>query len=256
MRAVMFASLISVLALTTAFPQSTATQSTTINLANGETAQDLQAIVLTLSSIGGIQQASVDSAKTAIVVGGTADQLAFAKWLINELDKPAAGPLPVNSAAHEYKLPGSADDVVRVFYFAPSETQRGIQEVMSSIRSVVDIHRLMPYAARPALIVRGTAAQVAVAAWLVNELDQSANAQVSAPEGPHEYAIPGGGGEVVRVFYLPHTLTPQALQAIDVAVRSATNVRRLFPDFTHKALTMRGTPDQIATAERVINAHP
>jgi hypothetical protein len=244
---------ISALVVTVAFGQSAATESTTIYLANGETAQDLQGIITTLSSVGDIRQASA-SAGTGLVVSGTADQIAFAKWLISELDKPTTGPVPVNSAEHEYHLPGSGDEIVRVFYLAHSETQQNLQEVMTLIRAIENIGRLFPYPAQRALTVRGTAAQISLAAWLVNELDKPAGAQTSAPQGPREYRMPGGGDEVVRLFYVPSARTPQELQDVLAAVRTATNARRMFINSAQRALAVRGTAEQIATAERVINA--
>lgn len=253
MRVALLGCVISTLAVTMAFGQSAATESTTIYLANGETTQELQGIITTLSSVGDIRQVSV-SAGTGLVVSGTADQIAFAKWLIGELDRPSTGPATVNSPEHEYHLPGSGDDVVRVFYLTHSETQQNLQEVMTLIRALENISRLFPYPAQRALTVRGTAAQISLAAWLVNELDKPAGAQTSAPPGPREYRIPGGDDDVVRLFYVPSARTPQELQDVLVAVRAATNARRMFINSAQRALAVRGTADQIAAAERVINA--
>jgi type II secretory pathway component GspD/PulD (secretin) len=330
---------ISALGVTIAFGQSTVAQSTTIDLANGETAQDLQEIVQTLTSVGYIRKVSVDPTRTAVVVDGTTDQIALAKWLIsqldlpatgpvlansaereykvqggaddvirvfylansgtqqdlqsvmtsiraiedgirslfpysgrrvltlrgtaaqislaawlvNELDKPSIGPLPMNSSEHEYKLQGGGEDVVRVFYLLHSETQQNLEEVMTLIRTMGNTRRLFPYPSRRALTVRGTAAQISLAAWLVNELDKPARAQSSAPTGPVEYLMPGESDGVVRLFYFPNSLTPQELNDIMVAVHSATNARSLFPMSAQKVLVVRGTASQIAIAERVIN---
>jgi hypothetical protein len=244
---------ISALGVTMAFGQSTATQSTTIHLANGETAQDLQEIIQTLFAVSDIRLVSIDSAGTDLVASGTADQIAFAQWLIGELDKPAAGPAPVNSAQHEYRMQGSADDVVRVFYLTQTRTQQNLQQVMTLIRAMEDIRRLYPYLPQQALTVRGTAAQISLAAWLVNELDKPASAQSSAAPGPLEYLMPGQSDGVVRLFYLSRARTPQELEDTMTAVRAATNARRLFVNGAQKVLAVRGTASQIAIAERVIN---
>ncbi len=248
-------SVISALVAATAFAQSTATQSTTIPLASGETSQDIQSIITTLAAIGGIPQPDTNSTKTAIVVNGTGDQIAFAKWLVAELDKPAAAPLPASSAEHEYKMQGSTDDLVRVFYLANCETAQSQQEVMTAIRSMEDMRRLFPYPSRRALTVRGTAAEISLAQWLVDELDRPVDAQSSLPPGPREYQIPGGN-QVVRVFFLPRLQDSQELQSVYSAVRSATGARRMFVNTAHKALVVRGSADQMAIAERVISDRP
>jgi hypothetical protein len=246
---------ISALVVTTAFGQPAATQTATIPLTSGETLQDVQSILTTLADIGDVRQADTDSAKTAVVVTGTAEQIAFARWLVGELDKPATAPFPANSAEHEYNMQGTADDLVRVFYWAHCETQQNQQEVMTAIRTVENIRRLFPYPSRRALTVRGTAADIALAEWLVNELDWPVNAQSSPPPGPRQYQVPGGN-EVVRVFYIPRLQNAQELESVYHAVRSATDARRMFPNSAHKALVVRGTVDQMATAERVISDRP
>ena len=197
---------ISALVVTMVFGQPAATQTATIPLTSGETLQDVQSILTTLADIGDVRQADTDSAKTAVVVTGTAEQIAFAKWLVGELDKPATAPFPANSAEHEYTMRGTADDLVRVFYLAHCETPRNQQEVMTAIRAVENIRRLFAYPSRRALTVRGTAADIALAEWLVNELDWPINAQSSPPAGPRQYQVPGGNRGGTRLL---HTAPPK-----------------------------------------------
>jgi len=89
---------------------------------------------------------------------------------------------------------------------------------------------------------------MALAEWLIQQLDQPANRQEQAK---HEYALPGGD-DIVRVFFLTHTGTPQELQEVAVQVRTTTQVRRLFTYNAPRAMALRGTADQIAMAERLI----
>jgi hypothetical protein len=65
--------------------------------------------------------------------------------------------------------------------------------------------------------------------------------------------MPGSSDEVVRVFYMANARTPQELQEIAVAVRSTTNMQRLFINNAQKAVAWRGTIEQMASAERLIN---
>jgi hypothetical protein len=103
--------------------------------------------------------------------------------------------------------------------------------------------------------LRGTAGQIALAEWLINELDQpipEALAQQSPNPAAHEDRPSGTGDDVARVFYLTHAQTAQRLQEIATQVRSMTEVRRLFTYNAPRALALRGTADQIALADRLI----
>jgi general secretion pathway protein D len=58
---------------------------------------------------------------------------------------------------------------------------------------------------------------------------------------------------VVRTFYLSNVYTAQELQEIATAVRSVTEIRRVFTINSLNALVIRGTADQLALAEKVID---
>ncbi len=57
---------------------------------------------------------------------------------------------------------------------------------------------------------------------------------------------------VVRVFYVQNATSVQEFQEIATAVRSLTEIRRVFTYNAQHAILMRGTPDQIALAEKLI----
>jgi general secretion pathway protein D len=58
---------------------------------------------------------------------------------------------------------------------------------------------------------------------------------------------------VVRVFYVQNSTSVQEFQEIATAVRSLTEIRRVFTYNAQRAILMRGTPDQIALAEKLIH---
>jgi general secretion pathway protein D len=58
---------------------------------------------------------------------------------------------------------------------------------------------------------------------------------------------------VVRVFYIQNATSVQEFQEIATAVRSLTEIRRVFTYTAQHAILMRGTPDQIALAEKLIH---
>ena len=90
----------------------------------------------------------------------------MAEWLFNELDSPVAQP----AMPHEYRTPGTTDDVVRVFYVITAPTVQDFQEAATLVRTISDIRRVFTYNARNALVMRGTDAQIGLAEWLVKEL--------------------------------------------------------------------------------------
>src|SRR5258708_27866030 len=103
----------------------------------------------------------------AVAMRGTVDQAALAEWLFSELDKVVH-----DSAVHEYRMSGTAENVVRVFYLPHSGTVQHFQEIATSIRTTTQIRRAFTYNAPRALTLRGTAAQIAQANQLIQERDQ------------------------------------------------------------------------------------
>ena len=198
-----------------------------------------------------------------MILRGTADQVALAEWLFNELDKPAnrqaLAQQKQGSAIHEYRLSGGTDNVARVFYLTHIETPQDLVELATTVRTIGDIRRLYSHNALGAVVVRGTADQVALAEWLFNELDKPANRQTDAQQyqdsATYAYRAPEGGDDTaVRVFYLTHAPTVQRLLEIATQLRRETGVRRLYSYSALKALALRGSPDQLLQVARLIKA--
>src|SRR5579872_1872704 len=59
--------------------------------------------------------------------------------------------------------------------------------------------------------------------------------------------------QVVKTFYLKNVTSTQEFQEIVVAVRSVTDIRRMFPFNAQNAVICRGTADQIALAEKLFH---
>jgi hypothetical protein len=152
-----------------------------------------------------------------------------------------------NKAAYEGKAPDGGADAVRVLYFTHDETSQDLQEIVSLIRATVDIQRVYPYAARRAIALCGTHAQIALAEWLFSQLDKPVDPQ-AAKATAYEFPEPGGV-DAVRVFYFTHDETPQDLQTIINLIRTMADIQRIFPYNARRAIALRGTPAQIALAE-------
>lgn len=202
---------------------------------HGETALKIHEIATLLGGIAEVRQTSFDAAQRTLEVGGTAGQLALAEWLCNELEKPSQG---------GFRVPGAADDVVRVFYLPYAPTPRTFQEVATMVRSIAEIRRMFTINEPRALAALGTSSQMALAEWLFGEMGK--------PAAPFEYRMPEGG-DVVRVFDLPHTPTTRDLQEIVSLVRATAQFRLVFTYSETRAFAVRGSAGQIAPAEWLVN---
>ncbi len=201
------------------------------------TMQTFQEVATMVRSIAEIRQMFTINEPRALAVRGTSSQVALAAWLFGEMDKP--------TAPFEYRMPGGGDDdVVRVFHLPHTPTIQDFQQIAILVRSTAEIRRVFTYNESRALAARGSAAQMALAEWLFNELDN--------PTLPHEYPIPGKADEQVRVFYLAHAGTPKALQEIAAQIRSTANMRWVFPYDRQRAIAVRADTNRIALAEKLV----
>src|ERR1035438_5280860 len=116
-----------------------------------------------------------------MLVHATSAQIALAEWLVSEMDKTAAPPPGPVAAVQPYRNERGQDEVVRVFSLAYAETPRTLQELTNLIRSMSDMQRVFPYNALKLLVTRGTADQMAMAEWLVRQLDRSPGPPATDP---------------------------------------------------------------------------
>lgn len=205
-----------------------------------ETANLIRAIAL-------IRQMSVDHATGVLAVSGTPGQMTLAEWLFNEMDKPPDEPQP---PAREYRVPGSSDDAVRVFHLANVQNPQSLQEIVNTIRSLVEVQRIMAVNAQKALTMRGTNGQMAAAEWLIGQLDKPAGVPDS---GTHEFRMKETANPVARVFYPKRAETPQILVEMVNSIRTIAELQRVVVCNGPKAIAIRGTAGQAALAEWLIN---
>ena len=231
-----------------------------------KTPQSLQELVNAIRTITETQRMFPNTAQQAIALRGTPAQVDAAEWLFRELDKPAGVP---NSGKHEYRAPGDADFVTRVFYLAHVKTPQGLQEMVNTIRTIADLPYMFPNTAQQAIALRATPAQAAMVEWLVNALDIPQDGPPAAQRRPsvtYPYPEPpkllssgaknpgwAPGDTVARVFYLAHIETPQGMQELVNTIRTIADIPRLFPDSASKAVVSRGTASQDTLAEWLLS---
>jgi hypothetical protein len=230
-----------------------------------DTPRGMQEIVNTMRSVAEVEQVTVDTAARSMTLVGTADQFALAGWLLPQLDLPAQPPSQPSPspATLEYRLAGSGDAVVHVFYLTHTPTPQGMQEIINTVRSIIEVQRVMANNALQAVVLRGTAAQVAASEWLINGLDKAAGMQPVSSQGQSStlaYTLadvsvdPRYQAPAVRVFYLAHTPNPQGMQEIVNSVRSLGEIQRVVSCNGPMAIAVRGTADQAAMAAWLIDA--
>jgi hypothetical protein len=222
-------------------------------LSHVDSPQQWQEIVNTTRSILDVQRCFPMSQQKAIVMGGPAGQLKAADWLLSVLDRPA-GVQPASAAPPDYRLPAEdwsysrgAELVVRVVFLTNIDTAQALQEVTNATRSMADMMRLYPVFSRRALAMRGNDDQMALADWLLKQFDGPAG------QGTKEYKIGGAGGQIVQVAYVD-AATPDGLSQTASQIRTDTKMASVFPLHAQKAVAMRGTADQLARAQQVIQS--
>jgi len=156
--------------------------------------------------------------------------------------------IPQSPGPHEYRIPRDLNpphdgDTVRIYYLPGTKTVQDFQEVATMTRTMSDIRAAFTYSEHRALGLRATSDEIALADWLLHQLNSN---------GQDEYRVPNASDDVARVFYLTKTPTTQAFQQQAAQIRSATNIRRAFTYNEQRALALRGTVTQIALAEQMV----
>jgi hypothetical protein len=230
-------------------------------LTNTATIQNFQEAATAIRTISNLRWAFTYNASRALVIRGTAEQIAFAGWLTGQLDAPA----PPASSSPDYLLPRTGggftgagyDTVARVFHSSPAATLQDLQELATAIRTITDLRLAFTYSPSRILLVRGTADQIELAEWTLQQLDKPAigpsTVQASSSSASYEFNTSYDRDNIVRVFYLPQTATIPEFQQVATRIRTTANFRRAFTYNAPRAMVVRGTIDQVATAERMVN---
>ena len=212
--------------------------------------RELQEIITAMRSIFDIQRIFVYNPLHAIAVHGHQGQITLGAWLVDQLDLPEGSPAP---EPHELQVSGDKL-LAHVFELTYAQTPAQLQEISTLIRSTADVWRMFAISDRRALAMRAEPERVALAAWLIKQLDLPESPADSTPRAytfagdPHADDVQ----DQVRVFYLTRAQSDEDRAKIATAVRSNTRIRRLFIYNSIGALALRGNAEDVATAEKVI----
>jgi type II secretory pathway component GspD/PulD (secretin) len=215
------------------------------------TIQDFQEAATAIRTVPEIRRVFTFNAPRALTVRGTADQVAATEWLVRELDQPAGAKRADSRTYQMIDTSREAATAMRVFYLSYTSTIQAFQEVATLVRTVAEVRRVFTYNAPKALIVRGTPDQVALVGWFANELGRPVTAGTASQTYQYE-ANDRLGENLVRIFYVKDTATVAAFQQVATQIRETTKMRRVFTYNETRALALRGTAAQLATAEQML----
>jgi hypothetical protein len=196
--------------------------SVTITLANVESAGEIQSLVTAVRTAGRVQTVSLDASKRTAVFVGSAAQIQLVKRLAFELDQSSTKPLGDNTPAGRIRVEDGSGDAAQVLYLAHAPHPQAQQEIMSAIRTVVDLPAIFPHWPRRALVTRGTPAQLDAAMWLIDLLDQPGSG-----EGIRLHQMPDG--ESVAVFFQKLTTAHQLAEMQKAVIKGKRIANPIFP---------------------------
>jgi type II secretory pathway component GspD/PulD (secretin) len=210
---------------------------------NAESPQQLMEIATVARSLAEVPRAFLYQPAKAIIARGTADQIALIEWLVPQLD--VTGP---RSDSPQHYVGGKTDDIARVFYLNHTQTAPEVQEMTTAVRSTAEIRRAFTYITAKAVVLRATADQIALAEFLIQKLNKPLG---SFAPGSDEYRITATPEGVVRLFAIDSATISDFHQRA-TSIRAATGIMRAFTYSTHRALILRGTPEQLAEAAQLV----
>lgn len=224
------------------------------HVANAATPQELQELATAVRATAEIRRLFTYNTAGAIVARGTEEQISVMEWMLQQLDQPTVR--PGSSVGRERPMTDKyGEGYLRVFFLANAATAQSHQELATCVRALLEIRRLFTNTKAKAIIVRGTAGQLRAAEWLIPEMDRPAAKQGMEIKASREFLMPEDTREgVVRVFYVNHLASIQAMQDLASNVRSDTSIRRIFTYNAPRAIAVRGSSNQVARADDLIRA--
>jgi hypothetical protein len=132
----------------------------------------LNEVVTTLRVVADIQSIFThSSAPQGVAFRGCAPQVQLADWLFQQID--AQPDAQAHAQKHEYSVPDSADSIARIYYMSISGKQ-ALNEVVTAIRSDVDLSRIFFCTESAVVALRATPDVVAAADRIIKERDPAA----------------------------------------------------------------------------------
>jgi hypothetical protein len=212
-----------------------------------QTIQQFQEIATAIRTVAEIRRVFTYNAPKAIIARGTPGQMAFFEWLLPLMDRPLNAK-PQHSVSGEYTFPDQRDEgTTHVFYAGYAANVKDFQSLATALRTIAQIRRVFTYNDAQAIALRGTPAQLTMAQWLFDQLDQPANGLVSGSS-----FSAAGPDDVVQVFDLAQAKVSQDLPNVVAQIRTSTKTQYAFSYGSRSLMVLRGTAAQIAAAQNLV----
>jgi hypothetical protein len=207
----------------------------------------LNELVTVLRTVADVQRIFTYTARRAIALRAPASNAQLAEWLTTKLD---VAPDAHAATEHvDFPLFRCATGLVEVAFLSHPVSQMGLNELVTTLRSVGDIQKIFTHSSQPQAVVFASCdPQAHLADWLFQQIDVRPDAQMRAEK--HEYVMPNSDAPVARVYYLnPGSQSPRDLIQ---TIRSVAKVQRIFFCDDSQTLSLRATPDLVAIADRLV----
>ena len=135
-------------------------------LMHADSPRAMQETISMLRTVGEIARIFMVTEPKLLAIRGSVGEVKLAEWLmISEMDTAAAA-----TSGNEARVPGPKDDVVHVFYL-PHAT--GVDSLVTGLRATAHISQIFVNSTPSAIVLRGTAEQVAAAGRMIESSDQA-----------------------------------------------------------------------------------
>jgi len=222
-------------------------------LVNFNSPYETQELVNAIRSLAEIRDVSSDRAAHRLVITGDAEQLAFADWIVKALDQtPSARPTAFAVRDTTYRDPRSATSV-KLIYPARIASPQRLQEAVNAVRSIAEVQRVVAFTVQKALLMRAAPEQTALAEWLLQDFDNSADGATS--HETRQYAYPDTlvveryRSTAVRIYHPTHISTPQQMQEAINGIRSIAGIQRVVGFTAGNAIVLRGPESLVTVAD-------
>lgn len=207
-------------------------------LAHPATGRDLQEYLTVIRTVGQIRTVGVENGST-IHVEGTPEEIAFAQWVVKQVDRPAGW----QPSAQDLENPATRtfENKARLFYLPENISVQSTQETLTIIRTVLDAQKIFNTTSRHALIAAGTPAELEAMEWLLKAL-------VTPTSEPYRIADPRF--DTLRVFALAPTTTAQQTQEVLTHLRRDLRIQKVFNLNTPPTIVVRASAADIDRTAR------
>lgn len=210
----------------------------------------LNEMVTTVRLVADVQRIFTYSPARAVVLRSGLARLPLTDWLVQQLDVA-----PDDQARWKPRQIPAADlpgEVVKVMYLIHPLSNAGLVNIVTSLRAIVGVQRLFTHSSPQGIALRGTPGQVQFADWLFQQLDVQPDDRMRAQK--HEYLLRDDNQSVSRVYYLTSGATPEYMNELATTIRTEASVQRIFTSPQIAALSLRGTPEAVDSADKIISA--